>query len=275
MKKIACGIILMMGIVAAACNAPAAGGMLIATETGRVVTGSIATMPLPPTVIPAAGGEEAIMILEPGPGSRLVSPMHVTGWSDPTFEQGLSVRLLSFEGGEIIATMSTQIMADVGQRGAFAVEIPFTVTEEQNALLQVLSYSPRDGGVTHLSSVIVTLLPDGIASLIARSPYPEQIEVLQPAPGSIVAGGIVHVEGVAIASFEGTLVVELYDETGSLLASEPLIVDAPDMGLPGTFALDLVYSISSEGAGRVVVIDPSPAFDGFNHLASVEVRLQP
>jgi len=274
MKKMACGMILMMGCVMAACNAPVTGGTPgAARATESLLASATALRPMPADF--PAGAEETIMILEPGPGSRLVSPLRVTGWADPTFEQTLSVRLLSFDGGEIVVPVPTQIMADVGQRGPFTVEIPFAVTEEQNALLQVLSYSPRDGGVTHLSSVGVTLLPGGVASPITRPAYPEQIKVEQPEPGAIVSGVVVHVEGVAIASFEGTLVVEIYDEAGSLLASEPLIVDASDIGLPGTFNLNLVYSVSSVGAGRVVVIDPSPAFDGFNHLASVEVRLEP
>ncbi len=275
MKKTVCGMLLIMGCVTAGCNAPAVGGTASASATAPGTASPAATAPLPPTETPAVGPEETIMILEPGPGSRAVSPLHVAGWSDPTFEQALSVRLLSFDGGELVAQVPVQILADVGQRGPFSVDIPFVVSEERNALLQVLSYSPRDGGVTHLSSVGVTLLPGGAASLVPRPAYPEQIDILQPGPGSIVSGGVVHVEGIGIASFEGTLVVELYDADGSLLASEPLIVDAPDMGLPGTFSINLAYSLASAGPGRVVVVDPSPVFDGVNHLSSVDVQLQP
>ena len=275
MKKTACGILLIMGFVAVGCNAPAAGGPASASATAPATAGPAATAPLPPAETAEAEAEETIMILEPGPGSRVVSPLHVAGWADPTFEQTLSVRLMSFEGGEIGSQVPVQIQADVGLRGPFSVEIPYAVSEERNALLQVLSYSPRDGGVTHLSSVGVTLLPGGAASPLTRPAYPEQIDILEPGPGSTVSGGVLHVEGVAVASFEGTLVVELYDEAGGLLASEPLIVDAPDMGLPGTFSINLAYSLANAGPGRVVVLDPSPAFDGINHLSSVDVQLQP
>lgn len=275
MKRLACWVILVMSFAAAACNAPAAGGTASRGATAPASASPVATAVLLPTETPAVGSEESIMILEPGPGSRLVSPARVAGWSNPTFEQTLSVRLLSFEGDEVVAPVTIQINADAGQRGPFSVEIPFAVSAERNALLQVLSYSPRDGGVTHLSSVGVTLLPGGAASLVTRTAYPEQIGVLQPEPGSTVSGGVVHVEGVAVASFEGTLVVELYDEADGLLASEPLIVNAPDMGLPGTFSIDLAYGLASAGPGRVVVLDPSPAFDGINHLSSVDVQLQP
>jgi hypothetical protein len=45
--------------------------------------------------------------------------------------------------------------------------------------------------------------------------------------------------------------------------------------LPGTFSINLAYSLVSAGPGRVVVLDPSPAFDGVNHLSSVDVQLEP
>jgi len=215
------------------------------------------------------------MILEPAPGSKLTSPLHVAGMADSTFEQVLSLRLVSFEGGLLTELAPVMIQSEMGQRGPFAADLAFSVRQEQNALIQVLAHSPRDGGVTHLSSVGVTLLPGGTAQVATRAPYPEQIAITQPAPGATVSGGVLHVEGVGTPSFEGTLVVELYDANGTQIASQPLIVNAPDMGMPGIFSLDLPYSVAAEGPGRVVVSDPSPAFDGLNHLASVEIRLQP
>jgi hypothetical protein len=47
------------------------------------------------------------------------------------------------------------------------------------------------------------------------------------------------------------------------------------MGQPGDFNVELSYSLSQAGPGRIVVLDPSPAFGGPVHLASVEVELRP
>lgn len=213
------------------------------------------------------------MLLAPGPASRLVSPLHVAGVADPLFEQTLDVRLVAVDGAEI-ASGTAFIAADVGQRGPFEGDLPFSVSAEQNALLQVFARSARDGGVTHLASVGVTLAASGPAQIVAWSPYPEQIVIQQPASGASVSGTL-HVEGVGTASFEGTLVIEAFDADGNLLASQPVITAAPDIGMPGLFAVDLMLPSGLTGPGRVVVRDPSPAFGGDVHLASVEVRYGP
>ena len=101
---------------------------------------------------------EAIVIIDPVPGSAVTSPVHVVGEADPTFEQALVVQVTD-ANGSVIATAPATIQSDVGQRGPFVVEVAFTVTEEQPGRVSVYTVSARDGGVTHLSSVEVTLRP--------------------------------------------------------------------------------------------------------------------
>ena len=167
------------------------------------------------------------------------------------------------------------INAELGQRGRFAADIPFTVTEMRNGFLRVFHSSPRDGGILHLASVGVTLAPDGADKVTAQNPHPEDLVIFVPEPGASIQGGTLHVEGFAIASFEQTLLVEVHEEQGGVLGSQPVIVNAPDWGIPGPFTADIPYAVASEGAGRVVVRDISPAFGGDVHRASVEVTLQP
>jgi hypothetical protein len=114
-------------------------------------------------------------------------------------------------------------------------------------------------------------------------PHFESLQITAPQPGDPVTGGVVHVEGIGRASFEGTLVIEVYDEQGNLIGSLPVLVDAPDMGQAGPFNADVPYTIAVAGFGRITVVDPLPAFDGsagltaggLGHIASVEVRLLP
>jgi hypothetical protein len=194
--------------------------------------------------------------------------------ADPTFEQTLIVRLV-LDDGTVLTEVPATIKADLGERGPYEVMVPFNVQGERMALIQVYDVSARDGGILHLSSVGVTLAVDGVAEVKAGSVDPEAIQILQPKPGQEIRGGVVHVEGIGIASFEGTLVVEVYDAEGVLIEQEPLIVDAPDMGVPGTFSIDVSYTVGSEGPGRIVVVDPLPVFNGIGHIASVEVILGP
>jgi hypothetical protein len=217
---------------------------------------------------------EAILILEPGPGSRLTSPLRVAGVADPTFEQALGVRLVLADG-TLLAEQGVIIEAELGQRGPFEGQIEFEVEGERNALVQVFSDSARDGGITHLASLGVVLSEEGPPSVTAGERHLERIVIEQPEAGAAVSGGVVHVQGVGVASFEGTLVVRVLDESGAEVGSKPLIVDAPEMGMPGTFSVDVPYTVADSGPGRVMVVDPLPAFDGLGHIASVEVKLKP
>ncbi len=260
---------------------PAAGSTATPRAAARLtftVESAAATPEAQPeaTTAPASGGQlaEAILILQPGPASHLTSPIHIEGLADPTFEQTLVVRLVLIDGTEV-ASLPTTIAADVGQRGPFEADLFFNVPGGGNAFIQVYSQSPRDGGVTHLASVGVTLVSSGPTTVVPVKAHPEDIAIAQPQPAQTVSGGLLHVEGVALASFEQTLLIELYDADGNVVASQPVIVAAPDLGQPGPFVADIPYSVTASGPGRVVVRDVSPAYGGDVHLASVEVDLNP
>lgn len=218
--------------------------------------------------------EEAILILEPGNGSRLISPARVAGVADPTFEQTLIVRIVDIEGTEL-ALQPVTIAADLGLRGPFEVEVPFTVSGEQQAFIQVYDVSARDGRVVHLSSVAVTLAAGGAENVLLGEPRPERIAIFEPALGEEMHGGVVQVVGFGLAGFEQTLIVEVLDAGGAVVGSMPVTVEAADFGLPGPFRADVPYVLAVAGPGRIVVRDVSPAFGGDVHVASVAVSLAP
>jgi hypothetical protein len=255
-----------------------------------VVSAASPTPELPPSPVPeptatsiptdettpteAGQPDEAILILQPGPGSRVISPLRISGEADPTFEQNLVIRIVTPDGDEL-AIQPTIIAADLGERGPFSAEIPFNVSEDTQAFVQVFSASARDGGVTHLASTGVILSPFGPEDIRSVEPHPERIMIFSPVQGQVVQGGRVTVEGFALASFEQHLLVEVLDEDGDVLAFEPVTVQAPDVGFPGTFAVELHFQVESRSPGRIVVRDPSVAFEGDVHLSSVEVTLVP
>jgi hypothetical protein len=237
-----------------------------------------ATQPPPqvePSPTPAVEGPaEAIFIQQPAPGSRVTSPVLVAGLGGPTFEQNLGVQLV-LDDGTVLALGPAMIQADLGQRGPFEVLVPFTVSGERQAFIQVFETSARDGGITHLSSVGVTLLETGEVEIREADPHPERIAIFRPALSDRVSGGLVRVEGFALASFEQNLLVEVLDADGNIVGSQSVLVQSPEMGVPGPFTIDVPYQVSAAGPGRVVVRDPSPAFEGDVHVASVEIELAP
>ena len=214
------------------------------------------------------------MIIKYGPGSIVTSPVTVSGIADPTFEQTLVVRILLTDN-TVLALEPTIIQADLGERGRYSVDVPFQVESTTQGFIQVFAESARDGGITHLSTMGVALAPSGPETIVPGQFLPEQIWIQSPVLGQTVSGGVVRVQGFALASFEQTLVIDVYDASGNLVGSKPTMTHAPDLGLPGPFDDTVSYIVGSTGPGRIVVRDPSVAFVGDYHIASVEITLEP
>jgi hypothetical protein len=271
----------LIACIASAPRPPAAADVRATFESVRetLVSATLVYAP-PPTEPPPAGlPDEAILILTPGSGSRLVSQVHVEGLADSTFEQNLVVQVvaLSDTGPDVIAQQAVTIQAELGQRGPFAADMVFTFEgdTEQPGEVRVFSTSPRDGGLTHLATAQVRLAASGPPDIRTADAHDELIVISSPPVAAAVSGGVAHVEGTGLASFEQTLVVEIYDADGQLIGSAPTTVTAQEYGMRGPFSADVVYALAASGPGRIVVIDPSPAFGQTLHLASVEVQLEP
>jgi len=279
MTRVALAICLALSV--AACSPPtvnlvvpspspaAAAATVLPTATGVPTATPTVPPPAPPDL-----PDEAIVILEPGPVSRVISPLRVSGIADPAFEQTLVARVVLDDGTEV-ALQPLMIQAELGQRGPFSVDVPFVIFSERNAFIQVFQQSARDGGTLHLASVPVVLTPFGPSEIASQTMQPERIAILQPQTGGLVSGGAAHVEGIGIAGFEQTLLIEVLDAEGNRVGAQAVILQGVEFGVPGPFSADVAYTAGAAGPGRIVVRDISPAFGGDVHLASVEVELQP
>jgi len=227
----------------------------------------------------AAGPAEAIWIQTPGNGSRLVGQVHIEGEAEPTFEQTLVVQVVALDQEPFLVLVQQAVIigADAGVRGAFVADLAFDLgaASDRPGAVNVFSTSPRDGGITHLASNQVTLTGGGSEAILEGESGGERITIHAPASAERVTGGTVHVEGETWASFEQTLLVEVIDVTGAIVGSSSAIIQGPDMGLPGPFAVDVAYSLTAGGPGRIVVRDVSAAFGQTLHQSTVDVDLGP
>lgn len=225
-----------------------------------------------PAIIPPA----AIIISSPGNGSKVTSPILVTGVSNGSFEQSIVARLIGADGTEI-AVVPGQIAGEMGQRGEYAITIDFEVNEVTPAFIQVFTDSPMDGGITTLSSVGIQLLPAaeaGQEEIIENTDTGEHIVITSQANGDVVTGGSITIEGFGRPTFESTFVVEMTDPNGELLAREAVTVNAP-MGQYGYYSVTFPYEVIEETPVRISVRDISPAHGGDAFVNSVLARLAP
>ncbi len=266
-----------------ACNLP----VFQATPVPSATPAQVATSaPVATPTDESAGPPEAIYIFSPGPSSMLVSPVTITGQANPTFEQNLVVAIYD-ESGTQLALEPTTIQADVGQRGSFSIELEFSVSSQQAGRIAVYSTSAMDGGLVHLNSVDVVLMPSGEAQITTPSQQAESIQIELPANGAQVSGGVITLTGYSDYYFESTLGMVLCGPGGSgephelcgsddnILASGPVMIQSPDIGQPGPFQVKISYSVSEATPARLVLFATSPRDGGFIHVVSVNIQLNP
>jgi len=89
-----------------------------------------------------------------------------------------------------------------------------------------------------------------------------KITITSPEQGAVVSNPCTLKGGVTIAPFENNLVYKVYDPKMKELASGPLMVNAPDMGAPGTFELSLDLASTGYTGQIFVTISDLSAADG-------------
>lgn len=229
---------------------------------------------------------EAILLLNPGNGGGVSSPVRVSGEAAPTFEQTLVIKITD-ASGKVLATQPTTIQGIGAVRGPFDEQVPFNVTADTPGRISVYATSARDGGLVHLASADVTLLSSCCTAPIAGQLHSETHIIQEPAPQSTIRGGRLHVSGFSDYVFESQLSLALCGEGGSstpdevcgtadnVLATGSALLSAPDVGQPGPFAGDLAYQVSASVSARLVVFSRSARDGGIVHLSSVPVTLAP
>lgn len=91
----------------------------------------------------------------PTVNAKLQSPVVIAGDAS-VFEAALQWRI-SDTGGRVIAEGSTTASLGAPGRGTYTVSVPYTVTAETVAFVEVFSRSPKDGNIDELVRVPVTL----------------------------------------------------------------------------------------------------------------------
>ncbi len=283
--------ILLLIISVTACNlpsqpSPTATAISVPTNSPGVPTVTDKAAPTQAPTQESDTGLEAIVIASPGSNSNVTSPVTILGESRPTFEQALVIAMYD-EGGTQLVRQSTKILADAGSPGLYTADLTFSVNHEQAGRVSVYETSAMDGGIQHLSSVEVMLLPSGAAIIVPAVPAAEQIDIQFPLAFQEISGGSATVSGFSAYYFESQLGVVLCGGGGSgapdelcgtqdnVLASGTAMINSPDVGQPGPFSGTLTWSVSGSVNGRIVVFARSPRDGGLVHVASIPVIINP
>jgi PBP1b-binding outer membrane lipoprotein LpoB len=229
---------------------------------------------------------EAIDIGDPLTGTYIFSPYTIMGEADPAFEQSLTARLISLDGGEL-GTSALTIQAETGQRGKFSGDISFDPKSNQDGLLQVFSRSAKDGSIVHLNSVMVKLVPTTDQPEDTRLGT-ELIQITSAKTNQTDGKLVIEAEGKADGMFENSVSFELCGEGGTsketdficgtkdnVLAHGTAKVNAADVGETGTFTIQANVANGQWRNGSLVVYSTSPASGEVDHATSAIIKNGP
>lgn len=218
---------------------------------------------------------ESLSILEPGPGSQVVSPMRVVGYGGPSFQGRVRLRLLG-EDGTILAQRVTYLQALPGLAGRFFTQVPFSITHVgEAARLEISTYELRSGLLGHLASIDLVLLSVGLPRVNPAVRGAEKLAIFAPREGARVQGGTVTVRGAGWLDTSGPLVVDVLDRNGVVIGSTTTTLVPPGIGQVGKFDVNVTYRTDVNQWGRIAVHEPAVGIPGTLHYNSLEVYLEP
>ena len=220
---------------------------------------------------------EQLKIFSPGPASQVTSPFRVAGWGGPSYKDRVKLRLLG-ENGRVLSEGSAylHVLPEVENSGRFYLEVPFDISlVAEAARLEVSMHCYRNGQLSHLNTVNLTLLSVGSSLIHPAINGPEKLAIFYPRQEAVIEGGQVTVFGAGWVDSDLPLTIEVLDTNGELLGSSQVYLDAPVIGQLGTFQVDVPYQITFPQWGRIGVSEHSTDIPGLIHYTSVEVWLKP
>ena len=202
----------------------------VTTTLNPIATGYV----LPPALL---------QVEKPGDFSKLTSPFLVTANVYPGYDGVVNVQLFGEDG----RLMSDQLLRLSGIESGWislATEIKFEPVSAGESGLVVISTRDSYGRRTAQTGVPVTLLQIGKSEI--ETSHFNKMPVLwkSPVAGGFYKKGNIHIEGTVHLFNNNPVIVELVTQTGGILATKAIYIDAKDGVEYLPFSADLSYSVT-------------------------------
>ncbi|MFN3741390.1 MAG: hypothetical protein ACK4VW_01805 [Anaerolineales bacterium] len=214
------------------------------TPTPTVTLTSTATpVPLPsatPTLPPPFPTAQ-IQVLEPGPMSRVASPLVLKMRIFPADSMRANI-LLYGEDGRILNESNERFYAFSPRSGVYRViRLPFNLSlVAERATLQISTATTHDI-IQSLVTQRLLLLSAGENLITPPMPPFERLYLAVPASQATASGGILAAQGVYYPINTRPLHIELRAENGDLLAQQDIPIPSTELQ---PFALTLPYQVA-------------------------------
>jgi len=221
----------------------------------------------PPTRAP---GQAWIVITEPDQGQvvDVNQPVQVSGKGAGLTEGNVVVEALDWQGNVLDRQPTTLQGPDVATGGEGTWSTELTIEADPGTAGRIWAYnpSPLDGSIIAEDSVEVSLGQTPSVESYIKIDTPGQgttLDVSQP----------IQVSGTGAGLPEGNLVVVAVDESGDVLAEQPVTLQGPDVGTggAGTWSVELAVPASGQTPGYIAAFSTSPKQRDFVATDHVQV----
>jgi hypothetical protein len=218
--------------------------------------------------------DAAIQIFEPGPLSRIVSPLQLRAWVKPGGDGRVRVELLG-EDGRLLVRKILRYGAD--DRRFFLDEtLVFEISGvAETGRLQISTYDTYDRLVS-LASQEVILLSVGENQINPSGELTELVIIQEPLPNKLIQGKTLVVSGLA-RTFNGQdLLVELIARDGRVVGYRQAFVPEGVEGIHIPFVVDVPFSVETATNIRLTIKGfSSGRIGGIIYAISEEILLSP
>jgi heat shock protein HslJ/FlaG/FlaF family flagellin (archaellin) len=211
-----------------------------------------------------------IRIEEPAQGALLdtTGPIGVRGSGAGLTEGNVVVEALDAQGNVLDRQPTTLQGPDVATGGEGTWSTELTIEADPGTAGRIWAYnpSPLDGSIIAEDSVEVSLGQTPSVESYIKIDTPGQgttLDVSQP----------IQVSGTGAGLPEGNLVVVAVDESGDVLAEQPVTLQGPDVGTggAGTWSVELAVPASGQTPGYIAAFSTSPKQRDFVATDHVQV----
>lgn len=246
------------------------------TETPTPTTTSVPLQPTrTPTPLPTAGiPKAAIQISNPGPLSRIISPLQVRASVHPGPDGRVRVELTGEDGRLLVR----KILNYGEQKGYVYVSdaLDFEISAAAETAHLVISTYDTYGRLYALQAVEVILLSIGEDDVNPPGSDQEAVIVLEPLPNKLIQGGTLQVSGLARLPSDQPLLVELITAQGKVVGYRQGAVSVDPEGEYTPFSVDVPYQVGSPTWVRMVIRQENAGrIPGVVYATSLEVLLSP
>ncbi|MDY6866709.1 MAG: hypothetical protein SVT56_02220 [Chloroflexota bacterium] len=214
-----------------------------------------------------------IVLLEPGEGSEVVSPITIKAQIPSGGDRLLRITLID-EQNNLLSRKLLRLPSSEDSLFQFQTDLYFEIPRESTLALLTLVTQDDYHRPQSLRSTVLMLESTGEAILVPAEYENNWLTITQPAPMEIISGGAFQVTGEIKPLNDNPVVFELMTERGSIIGTSQL--DPQNLGETIEFEINLSYDfIYEERDVRLVVRQRTREFASDAILDSMPIFLRP